>query len=777
MNINNVIKKQTTVIALTVIGICIGLLGISYAIFFKVDDSTNVQTVSSGSLVVQFGEGSKITTEMLPQTDEEGMATTGYSFSVTNKGSLDMLYDIFIYNDPDASNDTNNIMLPHQYIKVSIDGSDPVLLSELEDSGVTVTSDSNYSDYNLTGENNIKRIAGKDIFVRAAGSGKDINTHIIKLWITEDAPTSIIGNTVALEIQVFGEADTYVAPPTVVEKINELYTSSNPELVVDDYENIRYIGADPANYIYFNCDDYNNPTAETCEKWRIIGSFKDIEDSEGNVADRVKIMRDELIGNMVWAPSVSEYILGDNNWQEASLNTYLNGEYYNSLKNDITKNMIDNILWDIGGAPFSASTNGLVNQWYNYERGTTVYGSNPITWKGKIGLIYPSDYGYATSGGITTNRETCLNTELNNWSSVRDCKNNNYIYDSSKDQWTLTHYSPNGASVFSIAYYDGNISNPYTSYSYGVRPVLYLDTDIQIISGDGTSESPYVLYQEQYPTVVEKVNELYANNNAELVVDDYDNIRYIGANPSNYIYFNCDDYNNPSAETCEKWRIIGSFKDIEDNEGNVAERVKIMRDEFVRTNVDWDSNWENNWDSASLNTYLNGEYYNSLKNDTTKNMIDSVVWNLGGSSTYKDLTAQMFYEREKGTTVYEGNSPTWIGKIGLMYMSDYGYATSGGSTTNREACLNTELYNWNSSSVSDCKNNDYIYDSDIAYGQWTLTHHSSSYGTVFYVRYDGHADRVDTYGTMDVGPVLYLESSAVIVSGDGSEASPYVLGA
>ena len=207
MNINNVIKKQTTVITLTVIGICIGLLGVSYALFFRVDNSTNVQTVTSGSLVVQFGEGSKITTEMLPQTDEEGMATKGYSFSVTNKGTIDMSYNIFIYNDPDASKNSSNIMLPHQYIKVSIDGSDPVLLSELEDSGTKVTSDSNYSSYNLTGENNIKRIAGKDIFVRSSGTGKDVNTHIIKLWIMEDAPTSIIGNTVALEIQVFGEAD------------------------------------------------------------------------------------------------------------------------------------------------------------------------------------------------------------------------------------------------------------------------------------------------------------------------------------------------------------------------------------------------------------------------------------------------------------------------------------------------------------------------------------------------------------------------------------------
>ena len=275
---------------------------------------------------------------------------------------------------------------------------------------------------------------------------------------------------------------------------------------------------------------------------------------------------------------------------------------------------------------------------------------------------------------------------------------------------------------------------------------------------------------------VQLLNTLYSESNPELVVDDYDNIRYIGADPANYIYFNCDDYNNPSDSTCEKWRIIGSFKDIEDSEGQTTERVKIMRDEFVSTSMAWDEsddefpNGSNNWATATLNTYLNGEYYNSLKNDITKNMIDSVVWNLGGSSTYGDVTAKMFYERERGTTVYGSNPTTWTGKIALMYPSDYGYATSGGSTTSREACLNKELFNW--SSVSDCKNNDYIFDSSTS--QWTLTHRSSNAVYAFRVSNYGYASDINASSGYGVRPVLYLESSTKIISGDGSEASPFV---
>ena len=41
--------------------------------------------------------------------------------------------------------------------------------------------------------------------------------------------------------------------------------------------------------------------------------------------------------------------------------------------------------------------------------------------------------------------------------------------------------------------------------------------------------------------------------------DTAGDIRYYGAAPNNYIYFNCSDYSNQSSSTCETWRIIGVF--------------------------------------------------------------------------------------------------------------------------------------------------------------------------------------------------------------------------
>ena len=164
-----------------------------------------------------------------------------------------------------------------------------------------------------------------------------------------------------------------------------------------------------------------------------------------------------------------------------------------------------------------------------------------------------------------------------------------------------------------------------------------------------------------------------------------------------------------------------------------------------------------------------------LKNDLTRNAIESVVWNLGGTASYISASnglASHFYGYERGTKVYSGHAPTWTGKIGLMYPSDYGYATSGGSTTDRATCLAKEIYNWDS--ASDCYSNDYLHKS--GYSQWTLAPYSSSSGYAFYVRTGGFVNFSIANFTTGVRPVAFLKSNILLSGvGDGSSNSPYQL--
>ena len=335
---------------------------------------------------------------------------------------------------------------------------------------------------------------------------------------------------------------------------------------------------------------------------------------------------------------------------------------------------------------------------------------------------------------------------------------------------------------------DGNYE--LTSESYCTNEENVKDETITLSydsATKGLSVSPMTkkgtkcyLYFEEKSGASDVIEGIYEENQGMLAYDGTvdNNLRYIGANPNNYVYFNCDDYNNPSSSTCELWRIIGVFN--ENSHGISGEKlVKLIRSDSLGDIV-WDSAGTNNWSTASLQTTLNGDYLNGsgsyassgIKNDITRNMIANVTWKLGGSSTYNDVTASMFYERERGTTVYSGRPTTWQGEIALMYPSDYGYATSGGSTTNREACLAKELYNWESSSYSDCKNNDWLFNSTI---QWTLTPNSSCSSYVFFVYTPGFVYGNHAFNSVVVRPSVYLTSNVGISGGDGTMNNPYIL--
>ena len=234
----------------------------------------------------------------------------------------------------------------------------------------------------------------------------------------------------------------------------------------------------------------------------------------------VKIIRDESIGEYSWdnkpygtGSSTSQY--GSNDWSDSLLQIVLNeGAYWNrtsgtcpdgsngattncdfsstGLTNN-AKSMIETVTWKLGGAAsYESASNGLASHWYGYERGTTVYSGHATEWVGEVGLMYPSDYGYATSGGSVTDRAACLAKELYAW--VSDCRNNDWLLDSSSSQWTLTPSSSISSGVFYVTSY-GDLSLSSANYGDGARPSIYLKSNIAISGGDGSENNPYLLKQ------------------------------------------------------------------------------------------------------------------------------------------------------------------------------------------------------------------------------------------------------------------------------------------
>ena len=287
-----------------------------------------------------------------------------------------------------------------------------------------------------------------------------------------------------------------------------------------------------------------------------------------------------------------------------------------------------------------------------------------------------------------------------------------------------------------------------------------------------------IYFETKKNSVNDVINEAVNTNSSMFASDDADkNVRYIGKDPSNYVYFNCSDYSNPTADTCELWHIIGVFNNVTKADGSKENLVKIIRDESIG-DIAWDSNNVNDWSIATLQQNLNsGTYYTTtLKNDTTRNVIEEVVWNLGGTNDFtsaRNGLASHFYGYERGTIVYKGRPTIWTGKIGLIYPSDYSYATSGGTTKDRATCLAKELYNWDSSDFSDCKGNDYLFDANLT--QWTLAPGSAPADAVFYVSSRGGVSNINADGASAVRPALFLKSNIQVNKGTGESSNPYTL--
>ena len=237
-----------------------------------------------------------------------------------------------------------------------------------------------------------------------------------------------------------------------------------------DITEYRYRGASPKNYVTFNN-----------ETWRIIGIFP-TDDGTGNIENRIKLIKDQSIGNKKWNES-------GNNWTEATLNTELNTTYLTGLSIEV-QNMIGNAKYYLGGHHDIPDLQKDVM--YKYERkidNSSCAGGdnchyvarNPNNLVSKIGLMYVSDYGYAASDVCTSN--------LYAYSSST-CTSNNWLF-KSYNEWTLPQLAYDFDDTVFYIISAGGVDGGTVTDQYGVRPVLYLISSVQITGGDGTSSSPY----------------------------------------------------------------------------------------------------------------------------------------------------------------------------------------------------------------------------------------------------------------------------------------------
>ena len=795
-------KTIITSIILLAIGLIVSaLVNSTYALFSSDSYGANTNAYSTGMLSIEASSKTDNISldNVLPMTDEDGLKTNPYVFTIKNVGNLDYLFDVKLLSVGDSS----TTFLP-QYIKLQIDDGYVTTLSSLSNGEI---------------KSDITLLAGESI---------DIS---IRVWLSIDTPNTEMGKSFNSRIVTDGKA-VYTSTnneyrETAVQHITNLYRNAvktevtNNNIVynqaqsvslmndrlggtIDDYNsgNIRYYGAAPDNYIYFNCSDYQNQSDETCERWRIIGVFE----------DKVKIIKEDVIGSYAWDDvSSGEY---DNNWATATLNTYLNGTYYNAL-NTSTKNMISFSTYYLCNASIN-DMNLYSDSIYQNENCSYELGDNIISHDNYVALMYASDYGYGADFNFCNNSIDSYNNTA--------CSSNNWLFKSNRigHEWLLTRYTlPYNAWIIASAgnsygYDSAETETPNTHY---VRPILYLNSDVYFNDiGNGSSKKPYQIYVEPPVTLVEHITNLYKENydsskdvtfsndtgmnyyapNVRLMNDGLDstgtmtndpytgNIRYYGAddeNLNNYIYFNCSDYSDTS--TCEVWRIIGI----------VDGKVKLIRNSSLGE-YSWDytstGEYDNDWTDATLNVLLNNAYYKSesvtyYNNSTTGTLVSFESNGITEVTRDKKLISESnWYTNEivdfyMGKTAYlsyideRTGSNVDTSNIGLAYPSDYGY----GADLN--VCKG-DLYVYGYS--TECMSSNWLTsifkNVDDYYAVYWFISPDSSGNYVMEVDYGQVNGALGGTGSSphyqsEIVPVLYLNPDLVLEKGNGSIGEPYQL--
>ena len=376
---------------------------------------------------------------------------------------------------------------------------------------------------------------------------------------------------------------------------------------------------------------------------------------------------------------------------------------------------------------------------------------------------------------------------------VNGSSNSSYYLYTNQNYWSGPSYF-NGSTTSAFEFYVGFSGgiNSYIVYSdYGARPVISLSSKTKL-SGSGTYNDIYTVVggnSTEDTSSGKSFDTVFAANNTDIFNEK--GIRYEGTDPNNYI---CLD--NKTSGACSSssllFRIIGLFDEDTSTDGTSSSGTKKLLKVIDTNNYGgtdgkkWNSAGTNNWSTASLKTELNETYLTTLLGTSNVNSklssgVANAKWHLGGASPSNyNTTAEGIYTQERDTSaIYGGNPSSIYAQVGLMYPSDYGYATVGGTTTNRAGCRAKAV---NAYDTADCKNNDWLFTSQGSFvddGEWLLSPYSSdSYlaaylGSSGYVYHDLHVG-----GLFAVRPSFYLDSSVlkIVGTGDGTKDNAYRVG-
>ena len=177
MKIKDIIKKQTTIIAIAVILVTIAVIGISYALFFQVNTNTVNQEITAGTLTLKVSFIERENEQIEPITTAEGLTSEPINYTVNNEGNLPAKYILYI-----GGSSANTI--PLSSVKYSIDGTNSAVVTD----GASIKGDDGLTYYQF------------DTSSLTAGSSSAEKQ--LRVWVDEDLVSDEINNA-KLDLQLY----------------------------------------------------------------------------------------------------------------------------------------------------------------------------------------------------------------------------------------------------------------------------------------------------------------------------------------------------------------------------------------------------------------------------------------------------------------------------------------------------------------------------------------------------------------------------------------------
>ena len=381
------------------------LLGTSYSLITGNLTSRENYGFNVANFDVEFQDNTKISINGIPMDDEDGLKTSKeLSFTVSNNSDYDVNYRIDILEN----SSTNMSRVIHYAYSIN---------------------DSDYSEiYNL--ENNFTIKQNKVLEVNST------DTYKIKMWLSIDADESYMNKNFVASISLMATQNDYKYATTVIEKLYNM-NKDGIKKIEDEY---RYGEKTSPNYVWFNCNDGFTKGIDYCEKWQIIGAFK-------NHSEKSK--EDFLMLKLINSEPVSEIAFNNEDknstYDKSYVESYANGFYYDKLS-EFSKSLIMKAKWNIGDVK-----SNTYEEAYKEEKSKEYFGN--------IGLLNPSDYLFLLNASYLNNENVLLMNKNNDDVNVLN----------------------------------GSIITGKNTDNYNFIPSVYLRPDVSIVSGDGTSDNPYEL--------------------------------------------------------------------------------------------------------------------------------------------------------------------------------------------------------------------------------------------------------------------------------------------